>query len=1078
MRSVSETISKNSSYTVLIVEDIVEQIVENSAESRLVNPGLYREYLLADPNCRYTVLESDSATAAALVCRGASVDGVLVNSVLQLTTGLEFIQELQNCLADYRPPVVIVSSESDPATIVRAIKQGAEDYLVLQTLTPEQLQFSMRSAIENARLRLQLQHQKERLRVSVENMLDCFGSFSAIRDEQGKIVDFRIEYLNKAACEINRMTREMQVGKKLCDLLPAHRETGLFDEYCRVVETGEPLFKESLVYEDDYAGQRLVRAFDIRATKLDDGFVASWRDVSDRKQLELELSQRLADLQQQQHRLQRLIDAAPIGIGIGMANGEVKTINDEMLRLHGYTREAFEQQGLNWRDFALPEQAAQIEAAMLELRQAGILPPEEKELVRRDGSRQPIWISVMQWQDGTDEHVAFAIDISQRKQAEAAVQRLNRELSDRVSELQTLIEIAPVGIAIATDPSCRQMQHNAYLRHLLGVSPGQNISKSAPPEEQPAFRVLQNGQEVAVEDLPMQLAARLGVEGRDTEMEIVLPDGRVRYLLVYASPVRDTQNQIKGAIGAFLDITERKAIEAEREQLLQQLQTERSFLEQTLQQMPSGVVIAEAPSGKLLFANDEAARLFRHPLREADTYEGYVQYGGIHADGRPYQPEEYPVARSVLFGEVIKGEELIYRRGDGTETILSINAAPILDANGQRIAVAATFEDIQARKQAEQDRILLAQIVESSNDAIIGFTLEQKVMSWNAGAERIFGYTSAEVLGQDVAILIPIDRLNELTLALQTIRQDGAVNPYETQRQRKDGSLVDVAITVSPIKTTTGEVIGVSATVRDMTLRKQLEQERERLLAEAQMAREAAEAANRSKDDFVSLVAHELRSPLNAILGWTKLLQTRQLDPATAKRALETIARNTQVQAQLVDDLLDASRVVRGTLKLEFAPVSLVNVVEAAIETVRPDAEAKAIQLKAQIDPVNIIRGDFNRLQQVALNLLTNAIKFTPSGGEISILLDLYKVQDNVHQDHAQIRLQVSDTGKGIAPEFLPHIFDRFCQDPQPLTQKQGLGLGLAIVKYIVERHGGTITAHSAGEGQGATFTVILPLAQ
>lgn len=252
----------------------------------------------------------------------------------------------------------------------------------------------------------------------------------------------------------------------------------------------------------------------------------------------------------------------------------------------------------------------------------------------------------------------------------------------------------------------------------------------------------------------------------------------------------------------------------------------------------------------------------------------------------------------------------------------------------------------------------------------------------------------------------------------------------------------------------------IEQTQLDISERKQIESERSQLLAEA-------EAANRSKDEFVALVAHELRSPLNAIMGWAKLLQTRQFDAVTTKKALETIVRNTQSQVQLVEDLLDISRMVRGTLHLTTTPVNLVNVIETTLETVRPTAEAKQIQLEAQIHNIAPVFGDFHRLQQLVLNLLTNSIKFTPEGGQVQVLLEQY---------HSQARIQVKDTGKGISPDFLPYIFERFRQDQQNTTAKQGLGLGLTIVKHIAEMHNGTVTVESQGEGQGATFTVMLPL--
>jgi signal transduction histidine kinase/AmiR/NasT family two-component response regulator len=265
-----------------------------------------------------------------------------------------------------------------------------------------------------------------------------------------------------------------------------------------------------------------------------------------------------------------------------------------------------------------------------------------------------------------------------------------------------------------------------------------------------------------------------------------------------------------------------------------------------------------------------------------------------------------------------------------------------------------------------------------------------------------------------------------------------------------------------------GELLGHVGTLEDITDRKQAEEARAQVIRE-QVARQEAEAANRMKDEFLATLSHELRTPLNSVLGWARLLRTRSFDEATTARALETIERNAKSQAQLIEDILDVSRIIRGKLHLNLRPIRLAPVIEAAIDSVRPSAEAKSIQLEALLDPlVDLVAGDPDRLQQIVWNLLTNAIKFTPEGGKI-------EVRSLRVGSHAQI--QVSDTGIGISPEFLPYVFDRFRQADSTTTRSHsGLGLGLAIVRHLVELHGGSVYADSAGEGQGSTFTVQLRL--
>lgn len=253
--------------------------------------------------------------------------------------------------------------------------------------------------------------------------------------------------------------------------------------------------------------------------------------------------------------------------------------------------------------------------------------------------------------------------------------------------------------------------------------------------------------------------------------------------------------------------------------------------------------------------------------------------------------------------------------------------------------------------------------------------------------------------------------------------------------------------------------------------------EKDQLLIREQAARQEAESANRLKDEFLAVLSHELRSPLNPILGWAKLLRTRKFDEAATANALEVIERNAKLQSKLIEDLLDVSRILRGKLNMEFAPVNLADVVRVASETVRIAAEAKAIQIQMQFDPqVGLIRGDPSRLQQIIWNLLSNAVKFTPDHGRVEVRVERLN-EDTLSSDYAQ--MVVTDTGKGIHPDFLPYVFDYFRQEDSTTTRSQGgLGLGLAIVRHLVELHGGTIRAESSGEGQGATFTVRLPLAK
>jgi PAS domain S-box-containing protein len=360
-------------------------------------------------------------------------------------------------------------------------------------------------------------------------------------------------------------------------------------------------------------------------------------------------------------------------------------------------------------------------------------------------------------------------------------------------------------------------------------------------------------------------------------------------------------------------------------------------------------------------------------------------------------------------------------------------------------------------------------IVDSSDDAIVSKTLDGIITSWNRGAENIFGYTAAEAIGQHITLIIPRERHPEEDHVLASIRRGEKIDHFETVRQTKDGRRLHISLTVSPIKDAEGRIIGASKIARDITARKKQEEERAILAEREEAARRAAEEASRLKDDFIATVSHELRNPLNSIVGWAGIMRSRKLDEKTSMRAIDAIMRAAQAQDQIISDLLDISRITSGRMRLDIRPLHIIDVLESAIEAIRPAAEAKQIDLKVLLDPsATPLMGDADRLRQVFWNLLSNAVKFTPKNGSIQILSQ---------RINSHIEISISDTGIGIEPELLPYVFDRFRQgDSGSNRRSTGLGLGLAIVRNLIELHGGTVRAESNGRGQGANFTIKLPI--
>ena len=381
------------------------------------------------------------------------------------------------------------------------------------------------------------------------------------------------------------------------------------------------------------------------------------------------------------------------------------------------------------------------------------------------------------------------------------------------------------------------------------------------------------------------------------------------------------------------------------------------------------------------------------------------------------------------------------------------------------------------RKLKEREQWLTT-VLKSIGDAVISSDINGKVTFMNFVAEALTGWKQEEVLGRDATEIFTI--VNEQTHflienPLTKVLQSGVVLalPEQAILIARNGTEIVIDDTTSPLKDDKGNITGAVWVFRDITFAKQqekaLRESEARVLATERQARADAEAANRIKDEFLAVLSHELRSPLNPILGWTKLLLSRKFDQAKTAKALETIERNAVLQSQLIEDLLDVSGILQGKLSLNPCPVDLAVTIKAATETVRLAAQAKSICLNTLLEPtVGQVSGDSSRLQQIVWNLLSNAVKFTPTGGRVDIRLESIG---------GQAMITVSDTGKGIKPDFLPYVFDYFRQADNTTTRTYGgLGLGLAIVRHLVELHGGTVKAESPGEGKGATFTVTLPL--
>ncbi|HJY30005.1 MAG TPA: PAS domain S-box protein [Pyrinomonadaceae bacterium] len=500
-------------------------------------------------------------------------------------------------------------------------------------------------------------------------------------------------------------------------------------------------------------------------------------------------------------------------------------------------------------------------------------------------------------------------------------------------------------------------------------------------------------------------------------------------------------------------------------------------------------IISKTLDGIITSWNKGAQRIFGYT---ADEVIGKPVTILIPAD---HEDEEPAILARLRAGKRIEHYETIRVTKDGRLRDISLTVSPIKGPNGEIVGASKIARDITDQKQARRELDEASQRLKLALDAArLGdwsWDARTDVTVMSETAANIFGISpDAHLSWADLRDLLHPDDREPTRQAVEEALANHNDYDIEYRAIRSDNSQVWVLSKGRGIYAENGTVTGMLGFIQDIstrkaneeTLREQAEALRtlnetaqiaradaEKAAAENERLYRQAEESSRLKEEFLATISHELRTPLSAILGWARMLRTGQLSPENSAKALDTIERNARAQAQLVDDLLDVSRIITGKLRMDVRPSDPNSFIDAAVEAVRPAAEAKNVRIQKVVDTAPIsIPGDPVRLQQVVWNLLSNAIKFTPRGGRVQI----YSQRVNSH-----LEIVVSDSGQGISPDFLPHVFDRFRQaDQKTSRQHGGMGLGLAIVRHLVEMHGGTVRAASEGEGKGATFTVTLPI--
>ncbi|MEH2207468.1 MAG: PAS domain S-box protein [Nostoc sp.] len=794
------------------------------------------------------------------------------------------------------------------------------------------------------------------------------------------------------------------------------------------------------------------------------------------------LQKSLQKLQVSEARFRRLVESNIIGVIVANMDGAIAEANDAFLQMVGYSREDLLAGRVRWREMIPPEYIETNNSAIPSLRDAprtvsfstrrfananaelttkGVCQPFENEYIRKDGSRVPVLLGSALLENNQNDIISFVIDLSKRKQAELALSKSEERYRTFLEQSSEGIWCIELEVPISLDcPEDEQIQHfyqyvylaecNNVMAQMYGCSRAEEIIGVRLGD----FLVASDPHNIAY----LRNFIRSNYRLIDAESHEIDKQGNSKYFLNNLVGIVENGFLVR-AWGTQRDITERKRAEAALRQREDELR-----------------LITNAVPVKISYVDSE--QRYRFNNKEYEDWYGLPasEISGKHIReilGESVYQSILPYVEAVLSGEQVTYETQLPNK-DGTNHYVNVTYIPQFSQEGKVAGFVALVTDITLHKLAEA-------ALKQSEKRLKTLTEKVRVIPWevnaNTGNFTYVGPQTVEILGYPLSDwytdnfweknMHPEDR----EWAIEYCQESSlSLNNYEFEYRMlaADGRVVWLYDIVNVVRNENGPQL-LHGFMIDITDRKQAEQEREQLLKREQAARADAETANRMKDEFLATLSHELRTPLNAILGWAQLLRTRKFDEATTGRALETIERNTRSLTQLIEDVLDVSRIIRGTLCLSMDRVELGSLVEAAIDTVYPAAQAKEISIKCRFDPkLEVVVGDANRLQQVVWNLLSNAVKFTPKGGRVDVQLECVE---------SYVQIRVSDTGAGIAAEFLPHVFERFRQADSSSTRSHGgLGLGLAIVRHLVELHGGTVSAESPGIGQGATFVVSLPM--
>jgi PAS domain S-box-containing protein len=668
-------------------------------------------------------------------------------------------------------------------------------------------------------------------------------------------------------------------------------------------------------------------------------------------------------------------------------------------------------------------------------------------------------VAIAQAEELRQRQTAIGREVEQRRQAEAEIARLNREIEHRLQEFELMFRESPIGIAFARDPECREVWANPAFYRIVRLPVGADLSWTSGASV--PMRIFQNGGELTLAQFPMQRCIATGEPIAGEEFELRYPDGAGVVVLIEVVPLLES-GRTRGCIASVIDITERKRTE-EALRTSEMRERERvAELETIMEAVPAVVFIAEDPSARVIRTNragEEVLRLApgRNASKSAPLSEVPVHFR-IYKDGVEVPPEKLPVQLAAR-GQEIKNYEEDIVFDDGTVIHLMGNAVPLRDDFGNPRGAVAAFVDITERKRAEAALREREELFRGLAEGMPHMVWETDANGKNHYQNQVWydyiGDGPGASFGDDWLKYYHPDDREYLVTEWRKALSSGGDYPYdiEARIRRHDGVYRWFRITGAPVKNHAGQVIRWTGTCTDVD--------------DQRRAQESLREADRRKDEFLATLGHELRNPLAPMRNAIEIIRKNLSDEKRRAWALEIIDRQLSQLSRIIDDLLELSRIASGRIALKKETTILRDLVSRAVETARPVIEAKAQRLRVELPPAPVkFEADTIRLVQVLTNLLSNAAKYTPRDG--TILIAAF-VRDGA------LDVRVRDTGEGIDPKILPRIFDMFRRGSAS-TPESGLGIGLAFARRIVELHGGRISATSEGPGKGSEFRIVLPI--